>query len=147
LKRIGTSLLVIAASCWLAVSLADASASKTKLQLRHTKVGAILVNGRGHTLYSFTLDKRNRDACESQSGCLIAWPPMLAPNGVAPGPGVKSSLIGTIRLRNGKEQVTYNGRPLYTYYADTYAGEMAGLNIFQFHGYWPAVNANGANVK
>jgi predicted lipoprotein with Yx(FWY)xxD motif len=147
MKRISTALLVIAVSSSLAASLADASGGKTKLQLRHTKLGMILVNARGFTLYSFSLDRRNRDACQNQSGCLIAWPPVLAPNGVSAGKGLKGSLIGTIRLKHGKVQVTYNGRPLYTYVGDSSPGETANVNILQFHGFWPAVNAKGQNVK
>jgi predicted lipoprotein with Yx(FWY)xxD motif len=141
---------VAALTCSLATAIADASGGKTKLQLRHTRLGMLLVNGRGYTLYSFGLDSRNRDACAHITACLMFWPPLTAPHGVAPGPGVKRSLIRTIKVKDGgKEvnQVTYNGRPLYTYSQDTHPGETTYVNINQFGGLWPAVNAAGQNVK
>jgi predicted lipoprotein with Yx(FWY)xxD motif len=39
------------------------------------------------------------------------------------GAGVKQSLLGTVRRRDGRRQVTYNGWPLY-YYAHEKAGEV-----------------------
>jgi predicted lipoprotein with Yx(FWY)xxD motif len=137
----------------IVATVAVASASKTKLVLHNTKThryGTILVMGsgpfRGFTLYAFSLDKRNKDACQGIPACLTAWPPVTAPNGVAPGPGVKRSLIGTIRLKSGRVQVTYNGRPLYRYAGDTHPGETTFINLFQFQGTWPAVNAAGQDI-
>ena len=56
-------------------------------------------------------------------------------------------MIGVITLKNGTRQVTYAGRPLYTYIADTSPGQTSFVNIFQFGGRWPAVNAAGREVK
>jgi predicted lipoprotein with Yx(FWY)xxD motif len=56
-------------------------------------------------------------------------------------------LIGTIRLANGKKQVTYAGHPLYTYVGDSAPGQTYYVNFFQFGGYWPAVNASGRELK
>jgi predicted lipoprotein with Yx(FWY)xxD motif len=63
------------------------------------------------------------------------------------GPGVKQRLLGTIKLKNGKLQVTYNGHPLYTYVADGAPHQTFYVNQFQAGGRWPAVNAAGKLVR
>jgi predicted lipoprotein with Yx(FWY)xxD motif len=131
----------------LGAALAAATTPRAKLQLRHTSVGTILVNSRGFTLYAFTPDGRNRDTCQNRPYCLSIWPADKTSGKAIAGPGVKASLIGTITLKNGAKQVTYNGHPLYTYAEDTHPGQTSYVNILQFGGYWPAVNAKGNDVK
>lgn len=131
----------------IAPALAGAGGTRTKLQLRKTGAGTILVNSRGFTLYAFTTDRRNYDSCIVQPGCLTAWPALTTGAQPIAGRGVKSRLIGTIKLGNGSRQVTYAGRPLYTYIADRSPGQTSFVNIFQFGGRWPAVNAAGREVK
>ena len=128
-----------------AAAPAGAGSGGAKLQLRKTKVGTILVNSRGFTVYAFTKDTRNRDNCGS--ACLRFWPPVATAGRPIAGPGVRSSLIGTIRLKNGVEQVTYAGHPLYTYSQDTRPAETKYINLLQFGGFWPAMNAAGQEVK
>jgi predicted lipoprotein with Yx(FWY)xxD motif len=128
-------------------TLADAGTKQAKLQLRKTSVGTILVNGRGYTLYAFTTDRRNFDSCVAKAGCLAAWPAVSTGGKPTAGRGVNSQLIGTIKLKNGTRQVTYAGRPLYTYIADRSPGQTTFVNILQFRGRWPAVDAAGHEVN
>ncbi len=139
---IATVLLALATA-----ASAAAGSSAAKLQLRRTRVGTILVNSRGFTVYAFTKDSRNRDNCAKSSVCLHVWPPVTTVGRPIAGPGVRSSLIGTITLKNGKKQVTYAGHPLYTYIADTQPAETSFINIYQLGGFWPAMNAAGQEVK
>src|SRR6266702_1620356 len=44
--------------------------------LHKTKLGLILVNSRGHTLYLFAKDKNGKSACSG--GCAKFWPPLLS---------------------------------------------------------------------
>lgn len=146
MKRI----LIAAAAAAAAASLAAGPASaagRTTLKLRKTNVGTILVNGRGFTVYAFTKDGRNRDACANISGCLSVWPIVSGGSKPSLGPGLKRSLLGTITVKGGAKQVTYGGHPLYTYVADTGPGQTSYVNFFQFGGRWPAVNAAGQEVK
>jgi predicted lipoprotein with Yx(FWY)xxD motif len=129
------------------ITLANASAVRAKLQLRHTSVGTILVNSRGFTLYAFSRDARNKDACQKIKHCLKIWPALATSGKPIAGRGVHQSLIGTIRLASGARQVTYAGHPLYTYIADTAPGQTFYVNIFQFGGFWPAVNGAGHELK
>jgi predicted lipoprotein with Yx(FWY)xxD motif len=141
-------LATLAVAAVVAAGAGPAAASgRATLKLRKTSVGTILVNGRGFTLYAFTKDSRNHEACQSISGCLSLWP--VVSGGARPnlGPGLKRSKVGTITLKGGKKQLMYGGHPLYTYAADSGPGQTFYVNFLQFGGRWPAVNAAGQEVK
>jgi predicted lipoprotein with Yx(FWY)xxD motif len=141
----GLSALALAVA--LPTALADASGTHPRLQLQKTKLGSILVDHNGYTVYTFSTDKRNYDSCVPINQCLVSWPPVTPGAGPLAGKGVKRSLIGTIRLKHGGKQLTYAGRPLYTYSQDTHPAETRYVNLLQFQGYWPAINASGKDVK
>ncbi len=148
MKRVLILIAVTAISTSLTATLAGASGSRAKLELRRTSVGTILVNGSGFTVYAFTRDAKDQDACARIRGCLGAWPPVTTTGGrPAAGRGLEAKLIGTVTLKGGTKQVTYAGHPLYTYIADTGPAETFYVNLFQFGGRWPAVNAAGLEVK
>ena len=147
MRRILTVATLVAIGLSLGPSLAAARGRPAKLELRRTNVGTILVNGQGFTLYAFTRDSRNHDACAQMSGCLGAWPALTSSAKPVAGKGVRAGLIGTITLRGGAKQVTYAGHPLYTYVGDSGPGSTFYVNIFQFGGRWPAMNAAGAEIK
>jgi predicted lipoprotein with Yx(FWY)xxD motif len=150
MKRLRAALLILVTcglGAWTAAAPAGARSGRTKLELRHTSVGTILVNSRGYTIYAFAKDSRNRDNCQKSSACLRVWPPVTTVGAPIAGPGVKSSLIGTIKIKGGARQLTYNGWPLYTYIVDTHPGETTNINTPSFGGRWPALNAAGQEVK
>jgi predicted lipoprotein with Yx(FWY)xxD motif len=105
----------------------------------------VLFDGRGFALYAFTRDK-GRSAC--YGACAMAWPPYFAPKGtLRVGPGVKRSLLGTVKRRNGRRQVTYAGRPLYFYVGDTRRGQILCQNVAEYGGRWLIVHPNGKLVR
>ena len=124
-----------------------AGGSGTTLKLRRTNVGTILANARGFTVYAFTKDGRNRNACVAIRGCSSVWPAVSGGSRVTLGPGVRRALVGTITLPNGTKQLTYGGHPLYTYVADSGPGQTSYVNFLQFGGRWPAVDAAGRLIK
>jgi predicted lipoprotein with Yx(FWY)xxD motif len=145
LRRIMITLATVAAIALAVTGVASAGGSRAKLLLRKTKVGTILVNSKGFTVYAFTRDSRNVDRCKGS--CATVWP-LVTTNGKAiAGPGVKARLIGTITPRRGVHQVTYAGHPLYTYLGDSRPGQTSYVNFFQFGGFWPALNAAGHEVR
>jgi predicted lipoprotein with Yx(FWY)xxD motif len=127
--------------------LAQAGGGQANVQLRKTKAGMILANGRGFTLYEFTKDTPGKDNCVSNPTCARLWPPLTTKGKIVAGKGVKRSLLGTIKLPNGKTQVTYAGRPLYTYIADGGPGETSYIGVFQSGGRWYAMDGAGHLVK
>jgi predicted lipoprotein with Yx(FWY)xxD motif len=140
------TLLAAAAIVALAAAapLALASGRTPTLKLTHTSVGRILT-AKGDTMYAFTRDKRNKDVCQKIKTCLAVWKPLYTKHKPKAGPGVKASLLGTIKLKNGKRQVTYKKHPLYIYTALPKGTSYVGFSMFG--GRWDAVNARGGLVK
>ncbi|MFC4032260.1 hypothetical protein ACFO3J_12300 [Streptomyces polygonati] len=107
------------------------------------KLGEVLVDGKGKTLYLFMKDTKNKSNCSG--ACAVAWPP-LHTSGTAKATGsAKSNLLGTTK-GSGGTQVTYNGHPLYGFVNDTKAGQANGQGLNQFGALWWAVDADGNKV-
>ncbi|MGB0095248.1 MAG: hypothetical protein WBP81_22260 [Solirubrobacteraceae bacterium] len=145
MKRIIVVLVSIIAVAFAASAVASGKAPTVKL--RGSGLGKIVVNGRGRTAYMFTRDRRNRDVCAKINGCSSVWPALTVKGKPIAGPGLKSSLLGTIGLAGGVRQVTYAGHPLYTYSADTGPGQTDYVGVSQFRGTWYAVNSAGETVR
>ncbi len=122
---------------------ARTAAAGSRVQVRPTGIGDVLVNGSGFTLYVFSRDGRNRDRCMSISGCRGAWPLDRTHGRPVAGRGARRSLLGTIKLAGGVTQVTYSGHPLYTYSGDSSPGQTGYVGAFQFGGTWRAIRASG----
>lgn len=114
------------------------------ISLCQTNLGRVLVNSKGHTLYLFKKDRNGKSAC--YGSCATFWPPLLKHGQVTLGPGVKKSLLGTTKRRNGTTQHTYNKHPLYTYKLDTRVGQTNGEGSNAFGAKWYAVSATGKAV-
>jgi predicted lipoprotein with Yx(FWY)xxD motif len=122
-----------------------ARSGPAKIELRNTSLGKILTARNGFTVYAFLPDKRNKDVCVKRSGCTSIWPLVTTHGKPQAGPGVNRRMLGTIKV-NGKTQVTYGGRPLYKYSADTSPGDTSYVGISQFGGKWDALRASGKRV-
>jgi predicted lipoprotein with Yx(FWY)xxD motif len=122
----------------------SATQTNATVSLRTTKLGVILVNSRGHTLYLFAKDRNAKSACNGS--CAKFWPPLISQGNPTAGPGVKPSLIGVTKRNNGSRQVTYNKHPLYTFSLDTRAGQTKGEGNSAFGARWYAVSARGTAV-
>ena len=153
MKRLGVFFAVLLLFAASVVAVAGASGPRAvatkvaKVQLRHTELGKILVNASGFTLYRFTHDPRNKDTCMTVENCKEIWPPLLTSGRPIAGSGVKSSLLSSIRLPNGRRQVTYAGHPLYMYAPASERGETSYVGFSSYGGTWYAVNAAGKYVK
>lgn len=130
-KRLIPFLVAMAAIVVLAIpAFADALPLKTASD---PKLGTILVDGNGMTLYLYTKDTPNTSNC--YNACATAWPPLFADS-----PAAVSGLPGTLSTTtrtDGKKQVTYNGWPLYYYVKDTKVGDVTGQNVGQV---WFVIN-------
>jgi predicted lipoprotein with Yx(FWY)xxD motif len=60
------------------------------------------------------------------------------------GEGVDPAKLGTIKRKDGKLQVTYNGMPLYLWVNDKAPGDTTGQNV---NGVWFVVNAAGEPIR
>src|SRR5690242_12590414 len=124
-------------------SSASASASGAAgsgAALKTATIGGVSVvtNAQGFTLYSFAPDTATASKCKGS--CAQIWPPVTGP--AAAGQDITGTL-GTITRSDGSKQITYNGHPLYTYTADTAAGQAKGNGINIDGGVWHEVTASG----
>lgn len=116
------------------------------VSLRKTKLGKVLVNGRGVTLYLFEKDKRGKSACNG--ACAMAWPPLLTKGKPKAHDGARASRLGTTRRSNGRTQVTYGGHPLYTFVGDrNKPGSTAGEGSKAFGAEWYVLGTNGKKIE
>ena len=122
----------------------SATQANGTVSLRKTKLGEVLVNSKGHTLYMFARDKNGKSSCSGS--CAKFWPPYLQHGKVTAGSGVKASLLGTTRRSNSSMQITYKKHPLYGFALDKRAGQTNGEGNVAFGGKWYAVSAKGAAV-
>jgi predicted lipoprotein with Yx(FWY)xxD motif len=134
-------LALIAIAAALVAAPASAASPRAKVLIRTTSVGAVLVDARGHTLYSFAADTGKTSTC--YGACNAAWHPLLTASKPLAGSGVKLTLLGMTKRKDGKLQVTYAGHPLYLYAAETGAAELKGQGI---GGLWWALAASGKKV-
>ena len=124
---------------------ASQSVARAKVGTARTGLGRIIVDGRGRTLYLFEKDKRGRSAC--YGGCAKFWPPLLTHGKPSAGRGAKSSLLGVTRRRDGTEQATYAGHPLYRFVEDTRPGQTKGEGLNFFGGGWDALSPAGKKIE
>jgi len=106
---------------------AQAATNKRVVKKAHnaTLGKTVLVNLRGLTLYSLSAETNGKFICKR--GCLVDWHPLYVAKGVKPTGPVK---LGTIkRPDNGRRQVTFKGRPLYTFDEDAKPGDAKGEGI------------------
>jgi len=109
-----------------------------------TKLGMVLVDGKGRTLYDFVKDKGPMSTC--YGACAALWPPLFTKGKPHAGRGVKAALLGTTKRHDGKVEVTYNHHPLYYYVADSKPGQTTGQGLNQFGAPWWVLNAAGKEI-
>lgn len=105
------------------------------------KVGRILVDSKGFTLYDFHKDKGTTSAC--YGACASVWPPLTTEGAPQVGEGAAASKLGTTKRKDGTTQVTYAGHLLYTYTADTKPGEVNGNDFSSYGAQWYALLPSG----
>ena len=124
----------------------ETAAVPRTLIVRSTQYGRVLFDGRGRVLYGFTRDRRGGPS-RCYGACATAWPVYFSRGTVVHvGPGVKRSLIGRTKRRDGRVQFTYNGWPLY-FYAHEGPGEVLCQNVDEYGGLWLVVRPNGTLVR
>jgi predicted lipoprotein with Yx(FWY)xxD motif len=138
------ALVVLLALVLAPATMAERSSAPT-LKAGSSAYGKVLFDGRGFVLYGFTRD-HGRSAC--YGACAKAWPPYFAPKGkLTAGAGVKKSLLGTVKRKNGRRQVTYAGKPLYYYVGDTKRGQILCQDVVEYGGRWLIVRPSGKLVR
>jgi predicted lipoprotein with Yx(FWY)xxD motif len=108
-------------------------------------LGTILVDSTGRTLYLFQKDSGTKSTC--YGACASAWPPLGANGMPTVSSGANASMVGATPRSDGKQQVTYNGHPLYLYAGDEKAGDTEGQGSTAFGGGWYALTPAGNQIS
>ncbi len=111
---------------------------------QNAKLGQILVDGNGRTLYLFEADKSTTSTC--YGSCATYWPPLLTGGSPQAGAGANASLLGTTKRNDGTSEVTYAGHPLYYVITDHNPGDATGQGVNNFGALWDAVGPHGNKI-
>ena len=87
------------------------------------KVGMVMTNPKGMTLYTFAKDTTGVSTCNG--GCLQVWPAYIAPSKT----GNLPANISVIKRSDGTLQYAWKGMPLYYYAKDGDSGDAYGNGI------------------
>jgi len=123
----------------------SAQPTGTTLAVASTRLGRVLVDSNGRTVYLFLADSGSTSNCNS-AACVQAWPPVLTKGSPQAGSGVNAALLGSTTRRDGKTEVTYAGHPLYYFISDKKAGDVTGQGINAFGAPWYVVSASGTKI-
>jgi predicted lipoprotein with Yx(FWY)xxD motif len=121
-----------------------AASSGAIVSVRRTRLGRILVDRRGRTLYLFLKDRQRRSACFG--ACAAIWPPLTTRGRPRARGGAIASKLGTTRRGRHTLQVIYNGHPLYLYAADSRPGQAHGQGVNAFGARWWVVSRAGRKI-
>lgn len=88
------------------------SAAVGRLQVPDGDRADLLIDSAGRTLHRYEGDRKGgRPACSGR--CAEKWRPLLTEGKPLALTGVPGERLGTVRLADGAEQVTFDGWPLY----------------------------------
>ena len=145
------SLLAVAAIASIAIATgasaataAPRAASTATVSARTTKLGRILVDAHGRTLYLFEKDKGATSSCDG--ACASVWPPLTTGGTAKAGPGVTAAKLGVTNRTDGRTEVTYGGHPRYTYAGDQKPGDVQGQGLDQFGAEWYVLAPGGHKI-
>jgi predicted lipoprotein with Yx(FWY)xxD motif len=115
------------------------SAAYTVMTTSNSQLGTFLVDGKGLTLYNFTIDSKDHSACTG--GCVGVWPVFYASTITVPS-SLTASDFSSFTRSDGSMQTAYKGMPLYYYIGDSSPGQTTGQGLNQFGGLWYVIPPN-----
>lgn len=141
LQKVRLGLIPLFLAFTFAFPFGAAAANPTVQTGQSSGLGTFLTDARGMTLYQYKKDPPNNSTCAN--ACAAAWPPLVVTGTPSLAPGV-SGRLGTITRADGKQQVTYNGIPLYGYAGDQNPGDTNGQGVGNV---WSVVTAVSAATQ
>ncbi|MFJ7271046.1 SCO0930 family lipoprotein [Streptomyces sp. NPDC099050] len=106
------------------------------------KLGKLMVDARGRTLYRFGKDSAWPMKFGCLDSCLNTWKP-AAPVEREKAVGIAAGLVGSVERPDGTRQLTIDCWPVYLYTGDTAPGQTNGHGL---QGLWFAVNDAGEKI-
>ena len=114
---------------------ASGAQSRVVASAKKAKVGSVIVDAQGRTLYRFTAEAQGVPVCTGD--CVGTWPPALASSAS----GLPKHVATVKRPDGGKLQLTYDGHPLYRYAGDQSTADANGEGV---GGQWFVLKAGAA---
>ncbi|MDQ7070253.1 MAG: hypothetical protein Q9M48_05870 [Rhodobacterales bacterium] len=84
--------------------------------------GKILTDAEGMSLYTFDKDSAGKSVCNGE--CAVKWPPLMATKNTK-----SMGDFTVIKRADGGYQWAQDGKPLYTWFKDTEAGDTTGDGV------------------
>ncbi|MFF4581158.1 SCO0930 family lipoprotein [Streptomyces sp. NPDC001389] len=106
------------------------------------RLGPVLTDAAGFTLYRFDKDTAKPPASHCDGDCAKAWPVVPAGDASAAA-GMDPALLGEVVRKDGSKQLTVAGWPAYRYAKDTKAGDLNGQGV---GGTWFALAPDGGKA-
>ena len=147
-RRSGLMLAALAgvvAALLAAAAPAAGNQTAAVVKVGPSNFGRVLVDAKGKTLYMWARDKGGKSSCYGD--CAKFWPPLLTTGKPVAKAGALARLVGTTVRRDGRQQVTYKGYPLYRFVQDVKAGQTKGAGLTGGGGRWDPVSAAGSAVR
>jgi predicted lipoprotein with Yx(FWY)xxD motif len=116
---------------------ASGAQSRVVASAKKAKVGSVIVDAQGRTLYRFTAEAQGVPVCTGD--CLGTWPPALTSSAT----GLPKHVATVKRPDGGKLQLTYDGHPLYRYAGDQSKADANGEGV---GGQWFVLKAGGGGA-
>ncbi|QEV21539.1 SCO0930 family lipoprotein [Streptomyces alboniger] len=107
------------------------------------KLGKVVTDSEGFTLYRFDKDTAQPPKSNCDAACLKAWPAVAA-DGAKAAPGVDASLLGEVTTTDGTKQLTIDGWPMYRFAKDAKPGDAKGQGV---GGTWYAAAPDGKKAS
>lgn len=126
-----------------AAASAPAPAAGATLALADSKLGKIVVDSQGKTLYMFEPDD-GKAAPTCVADCASNWPALIATGTPTLGDGLTAKVATVARTDGGGNQVKYGDYFLYYFGKDAAAGDTNGQGV---GGKWFVVGADGEPIK
>ena len=108
-------ILTFVATALILASTTTAAASVPVINYRDDQFGRILATPKKQALYYWKVEQRAGGKIRCTGSCARAWPPLYAKGAVPKRIRGISGTFGTVRRPDGRRQVTFNGRAIYTY--------------------------------
>ena len=130
-----------------AAASTTAAGSDTVATKSVSGVGTVLVDSKGDALYTNNQDSGMNVACTGS--CTSIWVPLMAPSSGQPTASDQAlqAKLGVVKS-NGGSQVTYGGKPLYTFVQDS-PGQVTGNGFTDNFGgtsfTWTVATASGSS--
>ncbi len=108
---------------------AVAQAAMPAVHTGQTKLGSVLVDANGMTLYGFTKDTNGMSTCDGS--CATVWPPVIVKGTTLPA-GYDAKVFSVVARADGSYQLRAGKWPLYRFASDAQPGDTSGQGVNGF---------------